>query len=381
MRSLHRRDLLRGAAGCALSAALGACRTAGGRAAPAAAAPAVPSAPPGASLAAPAPLPTPDLSDARVLRYVAGLRPFRRGGVRLEREELAGRLVVHDYGHGGSGVTLSWGCADDVLALVAAERAPPEPVLVLGAGVSGLTSAHRLASAGFRVRVLAREFPPHTTSDLAGAQWAPSLVEEGDGPEERARFDRWLRRSHAAFAALEGEAYGVFRRPNYTTLNGGTGLRAIPRDLIPPVEELERLPFEGPSHRGQLFHTFLIEPPRYLPALLRDLAQRGVTCEEGELARLSDALAEPERVIVNALGLGAGAVAGDAAVLPLRGQLVHLEPESLGYLLSHDGYLFPRSDALVVGGTVERGVADPRPDPETCRRLLSIQRRFFGLPG
>jgi len=110
----------------------------------------------------------------------------------------------------------------------------------------------------------------------------------------------------------------------------------IPRDLIPPVEELARLPFAGPARPGQLFHTLLIEPPRYLPALLSDVDRLGVVREQGELGHLAEALREPERVIVNALGLGAGTAADDAAVLPLRGQLVHLEPEDLGYLLSHD---------------------------------------------
>lgn len=47
-----------------------------------------------------------------------GLRPFRRIGVRLEKEQLpGGRIVIHNYGHGGSGFTLSWGCAEMVLSL------------------------------------------------------------------------------------------------------------------------------------------------------------------------------------------------------------------------------------------------------------------------
>ena len=59
----------------------------------------------------------PELAAARVLRHRVGLRPARPA-VRLEREELGGGAVVHCYGHGGAGVTLSWGCADEVAALV-----------------------------------------------------------------------------------------------------------------------------------------------------------------------------------------------------------------------------------------------------------------------
>jgi D-amino-acid oxidase len=61
----------------------------------------------------------PALAGARVRAHRVGLRPARPA-VRLEAEHRDGRTVVHDYGHGGAGVTLSWGCADEVAALVAA---------------------------------------------------------------------------------------------------------------------------------------------------------------------------------------------------------------------------------------------------------------------
>ena len=54
----------------------------------------------------------------RVVAERVGLRPFRRSGVRLERDRLRdGRIVIHNYGHGGAGFTLSWGCARKVLDL------------------------------------------------------------------------------------------------------------------------------------------------------------------------------------------------------------------------------------------------------------------------
>ncbi|HEY2792992.1 MAG TPA: FAD-dependent oxidoreductase, partial [Micromonosporaceae bacterium] len=57
----------------------------------------------------------PRLASARVLEHRVGLRPSRPS-VRLEAVAQNGRTVIHNYGHGGSGVTLSWGCADDVVA-------------------------------------------------------------------------------------------------------------------------------------------------------------------------------------------------------------------------------------------------------------------------
>lgn len=63
----------------------------------------------------------PAVAGARILGQGAGLRPARRGSVRLEAERVrGGGLLVHDYGHGGAGYTLSWGCADEVVRRVAA---------------------------------------------------------------------------------------------------------------------------------------------------------------------------------------------------------------------------------------------------------------------
>ncbi|HET7463947.1 MAG TPA: FAD-dependent oxidoreductase [Longimicrobium sp.] len=61
----------------------------------------------------------PALAGARVLEHGVGLRPWRPE-VRLEAESIGGATVIHDYGHGGAGVTLSWGCAERVVELARA---------------------------------------------------------------------------------------------------------------------------------------------------------------------------------------------------------------------------------------------------------------------
>ncbi|HST30397.1 MAG TPA: FAD-dependent oxidoreductase [Chthoniobacterales bacterium] len=60
-----------------------------------------------------------EIESPRVIRERVGLRPFRKSGVRLETEKMRdGRAVIHNYGHGGSGFTLSWGCAENVFELI-----------------------------------------------------------------------------------------------------------------------------------------------------------------------------------------------------------------------------------------------------------------------
>ena len=55
------------------------------------------------------------IAPPQILAERVGLRPFRPSGVRLETDRLGGRAVIHNYGHGGAGFTLSWGCAREVL--------------------------------------------------------------------------------------------------------------------------------------------------------------------------------------------------------------------------------------------------------------------------
>src|SRR5438270_3242194 len=63
------------------------------------------------------------IDNPRVLRERVGLRPFRKSGVRIEREKLRdGRTLIHNYGHGGSGFTLSWGCAEEIFGIATAQR-------------------------------------------------------------------------------------------------------------------------------------------------------------------------------------------------------------------------------------------------------------------
>ncbi|HVU49636.1 MAG TPA: FAD-dependent oxidoreductase, partial [Polyangia bacterium] len=318
----------------------------------------------------------PDLGDDQVVRTVAGIRPYRRGGPRLEREDVGGKTVVHNYGHGGAGYTLSWGSAAIVAELLRGHARGTE-VAVLGAGVVGLTSARVLQERGFRVRVYAREFPPRTTSDVAGAEWSPDIVERGETPALRARFDRMLTGSWRRFQSLVGPRWGVRPRPIYEAAGVPSGLDELPAGLLPAARRLRSLPF-APARSARVYETLLIEAPIFLAALVEEVRRAGAVLEPRAFAGAAELRALREPAIVNCLGLGAGAVLGDGALVPIRGQLVHLRPQALSYLLDHpDGYMVPRADALVLGGSFEEGVAEARTDAATCARILDDNRRFF----
>ena len=122
-----------------------------------------------------------DIDAARVIRTVVGLRPFRAAGFVLRAQSLGGKLLVHDYGHGGGGFSLSWGCATLAADLVGSRS--PARAAVLGCGVIGLTTARVLQDRGWTVTIYASAVPPQTTSNIAGAQWTPTTVFSSDAAD------------------------------------------------------------------------------------------------------------------------------------------------------------------------------------------------------
>lgn len=321
-----------------------------------------------------------DLSDARVRGFVAGLRPYREGSPRLEVEVEAagGKTLLHNYGHGGSGITMCWGAAEEGLELLGDALPSAAPVAVLGAGALGLCSAALLQQRGHAVTVLAREFPPHTTSNVAGGLWAPASVGSSTDPVEVARQDRILRRTWHAFKALDAELYGVEEAPMYEADDRLYPLDPLPAGLVAPPAHLERLPFTGRPVGGLVSTTLLIQTPRFLDTLMRQLREGGAHFQETAFRGVDDLTALPQPVIVNCLGLGAREVVPDPTVSPIRGQLVLLDPAPVPFMLDHsDGYLISRRDVLIVGGTFEEGVEEAQPVQDVCRDILERTRRRF----
>lgn len=336
----------------------------------------------------------------RIIREVVGLRPFRETGFRVEAERLGEKLLIHNYGHGGAGVTLSWGTASlalDVLSEPGAiatgslrrsgSRNMPRRFAVLGCGVNGLSTA-RLLQRRFQngpgtVTIYARDLPPETTSNIAGGFWSPTSVY--DLGATTTKFDEQFRRacriSNRAFQNLIGPEYGVRWIETFELIHNEANLT---RELtggndLYPAQEIHRDPnhYFGFKYVRQ-YQTMLIEPPVYLNSLLRDFYLAGGKLVVKEFRSREELKRLPEQVIFNCTGLGARALFGDQQLIPVRGQLEVLLPQpEIDYCYLASGYMFPRRDGIILGGTWDHDDWSLAPNPEQTTGILEAHAEIM----
>jgi glycine/D-amino acid oxidase-like deaminating enzyme len=322
------------------------------------------------------------VSEDRIIRTVVGLRPFRPSGFVVRAEKIGDKTIVHNYGHGGGGITLSWGTSE--MAVDEAWKTGETRVAVLGCGAVGLASARLLQQRGAEVTIYAKDLPPHTTSNIAGGQWSPTSVMDRDRrtAESDALLARATRLSHRSFQQLPAAEFGIRWLENYVLADQPLPEwweQGLTRDLYPESRELRPHEHPFPARYVRRFTTMLIEPPLYLSALLRDVRLAGGRIVVRELESREQVRELPEPVVINCTGLGAKALFGDEELQPVKGQLTFLLPQAeVDYIVISGGlYMFPRRDGVLLGGTFERNAWSLDVDGEAHRRIMMGHRALF----
>jgi len=244
-------------------------------------------------------------------------------------------------------------------------------VLVIGAGVAGLTTAISLAEAGLSVTIRTEALPGQTTSAAAGAVWGVVKA----GPPDRAL--EWGRAGLEVLAKLAAEP--------------GTGVRmAVGREisrtplephfwthLLTDLRTCEKSELPDGFRDGWHYTAPLATMPVYLDYLRARFERAGGTLEVSPVTSLTG-LAGTAPVIVNCSGAAARDLVPDPAVIPVRGQVViAANPGIEEFLINRDPeppwivYMFPHGDQILLGGTNEEGSWDTEPRPEVAERILA----------
>ena len=341
----------------------------------------------------------------RLFDITVCLRPFRAAGPRIEVEEVAGKRVVHNYGHGGSGWSLSWGSG--TLAVRLAMANSPRAVAVIGCGALGLTSAILAQQAGAQVTIYARDLLPDTRSSRATGTWTPDSrialtgsVASGFAAqwEEMARISF---KTYRRYLGLPGSPVEWVDRYSVSDLTPQEAAAHQPppdplgfadyndriADLVPHWHTLPAgsTQFAAPTVRRT--STMMFNIADYGHTLMSDFRAAGGKFVRTQFHSLADVAHLQEKVVINCPGYAARELCKDESVIPVRGQIGVLVPQpEVTYSVAYDGVsTYPRRDGIVVqdvsGGDI-RGYNDAnetidRAESEAAvKKLAALYARF-----
>jgi glycine/D-amino acid oxidase-like deaminating enzyme len=321
-----------------------------------------------------------------VIRSIVGHRPYRPSGFNVSRETFDEKTVVHNYGHGGGGISLSWGSS--ALAVRETLGMKPGEVAVIGSGVMGLTSARLLQDAGWQVTIYTRNVARHTTSNVAAGEWSPFSVHNPDVSSAafKAQLNWAARIAHHAYTNLGGPDYGIRWLETYTPSNSpdADDGREEFADLFSYKRVLGPGEHPFPTPYARTFVTMQIDPAVLLRRLIQDFQISGGKFIIRDFKDRADVLSVPESVIFNCTGLGAAVLFEDTEVVPAKGQLVYIPPDpAIDYMTLGAGedkgmlYMFPRSDVIVLGGTFKLGDYSTQPEQAETERIVNGHQAFF----
>lgn len=307
------------------------------------------------------------------------LRPFRVKGPNLDTEQIGDALVVHNYGHGGSGWSLSWGSAN--VAVQKAMSVSPREIAVIGCGIVGLSSAITAQRAGAQVTIYTRELLQRTRSVRANGSWTPdsriSLTEQA-GPQFGALWEQMARYSYKTFRSYMGmpgrpidfadqyrlsdtppeepnerldPALGTYASTGMPQQNAefATYTDRI-RDLTPRAQIMPEGSTPFPVKHVTRNETMFFNFSTYGHLLMSEFLGAGGKIEIRQIHHPSELGQLKEKVVINCPGFAARDLWKDKYMIPVRGQTAWLIPQpEVNYGLSYGGTnMLSKADAIMV---------------------------------
>jgi len=336
-------------------------------------------------------------SPDRIIEMNVCTRPFRLQGPRLENERIGRKQVVHNYGHGGSGWSLSWGSAQ--IAVEMAKAQGRREVAVIGCGAIGLTTALLAQQSGLRVTIYTKERSPYISSYRATGSYTPDsrIVSAQYAPAFAQQWEQMARYSFRRFQSYLGiNGNPIEWRDMYSLSDVPPGTPRTPthseepeyppferellQDLMPRSVVVNPHPFPAPYVQRRSALIFNIT--EYSRALMMEFLALGGQIETFELKDARDFAAVDERTVINCTGFGARALLGDDTLIPVRGQTCKLMPQpevDYGfYYGSRRVSVYPRRDGLLVQAQADTDynndseALDPEESISAVQRLAEI---------
>jgi len=328
------------------------------------------------------PMVAPKISANNIVTEIVGHRPYRPEGFVVRSEAFGNKTLVHNYGHGGGGISLSWGSS--ALAVNEVANSETKEAAIIGCGVMGLTTARLLQEAGWKVTLYTKAMPRFTTSQVAGGEWGPYSVHDPlvSSSTFKTQLQQAAKIAHSTFAKMVGKDYGIQWKELYTAGDTEPDGEGPFRQYYPytHVYGPEQHPF--PTDYCTSSATMLVETTTFLRRLVTDIRLSGGEFIIRDFKDKDDIHSLAEPIVFNCTGLGSRALFNDEGIMPAKGQLVLLPPDpAVDYLTVGGGsdvlYMFSRNDYMILGGTFKLNDWTTKPDPVETARIVSESQAFF----
>ena len=379
-------------------------------------------------------LKTPIISKENIIGTNVGIRPFRKTGVRIEAETVGDKFIIHNYGYGGSGLTLCFGGVLEVMDILDGCKIPSKTVAILGAGVAGLTTAYELLARGYTVHIYADEWSPNLTSNVAAGIWTP-LIFPKDLPEDKKELHlRMLKNSESRFLKsvcpppVEISCLiGADRDADFEHLSEGNisedkcskdahkirqgngkfqleaGIRASPEfagvrmiasynfktkasqesERMKQGEEIIAHFDNGVIRNGRRIYELGIDGQLFMNDLYLKVKKNGAVLKRFHFELIDEIINLEELIIINCTSMGAFKLFKDQEIMPVRGQLVYFKTQKeIDYLYCHNidnvpdasnlffVSIYPWSDRMILGGVYEKDQKEPFVTPEIIDNII-----------
>ncbi len=335
-------------------------------------------------------------SPERIIEMNVCTRPFRERGPRIEAERFRSKILVHNYGHGGSGWSLSWGSANEAVTL--ARRTGDREIAVIGCGAIGMTTALVAQRAGLSVTIYAKELPPYVRSNYATGAWTPDsrICSARYARGFASRWESMARFSFRHFQSLLGlpgqpvewrDMYSLSDdpfgsddhneeagpEPDYPDFSG-----ELIADITPAAEDLPVTSHPFPAAYVRRRPLMLFNISGYSRLLISDFLGMGGNIEILELGSREDFANLDETTIINCTGYGARSLLNDDSIIPVRGQTARMIPQpEVNYGLSYGDRrvsVYPRRDGLLVQAQADTDYNNSAENLDPAESISAVNR-------
>ncbi|KAL6055435.1 D-aspartate oxidase-like [Balamuthia mandrillaris] len=240
-----------------------------------------------------------------------------------------------------------------------------QKILVLGAGIIGLTTATLLQRHGYDVTIWAKEIPPNTTSNVAGGLICPYISFPKD------KVLRWTTETMRVFGEPQNEPF-VTRQSFYEHFEAPT---ADPEwSVVIPVTRLVPKERAKDCIDGIRAESLVVEVDAYLQHLLDQFGESGGTLVLTTVHHIGDALQHFD-IVCNCTGFGSRWLLNDDKLVPVRGQVLRVKQQGLCHTASKESpenisYFISRKNDIVLGGTAQYHNLNLSADPADTQRIL-----------